>query len=261
MIRIKDIATAIEEFAPLALQEHYDNAGLQIGRPDAEVTRVLLCLDVTEEILAEAVEKECDLIISHHPLLFSGLKRISDLSAVERIVTGAISNRIAIYSAHTNLDSTFEGINYEIANALGLADIEPLCPAKDFPGAGLGAIGNIKPTPCLEFLRKVKEILNVGQLRYSRQSKGLVVRRIALCGGAGGSMIRDAIAQGADLYLTGDLKYHDFTSYGPDILLADIGHYESEICAQKIFARILSEKFPELPFFYSESEKNPIKIL
>lgn len=261
MIRIKDIAAAIEEFAPLALQEHYDNAGLQIGSPEAEVARVLLCLDVTEEILNEAVSKECNLIISHHPLLFSGLKRISDKTAVERIVTGAISNRIAIYSAHTNLDSTFEGINYEIANSLGLNEIRPLCPAEGFPGAGLGVIGNINPTPCLEFLRKVKDLFNVSQLRYSRQSKGLVVRRIALCGGAGASMIRDAIAQGADLFVSGDLKYHDFTSFGPDILLADIGHYESEICSQKIFARILAERFPELPFFYSESEKNPIKIL
>lgn len=261
MVRIKDIAEAIENFAPLSLQESYDNAGLQIGHPDNVVNSVLLCLDVTEEIMDEAGKKGCDLIISHHPLLFSGLKHITGATTVERIVEKALKNGIAIYSAHTNLDSAFEGINYEIASQLGLDNIQPLAPNKDFPGAGLGAFGNISPTPCLEFLRKVKDMFNVRHLRYSRQSKGLVVRKIALCGGAGASLIPQAIALGADLYLTGDLKYHDFTSYGPDIILADIGHYESELCSLKIFARILAERFPQLPFFYSEADKNPIKTL
>lgn len=260
-LRVKDIARAIEEFAPLRLQEDYDNAGLQVGDPDMEVTSVLICLDVTEDILQEAVRRDCNLIVSHHPLIFRGLKSLTGKDATQRIVAEAIRRNVAIYSAHTNLDSAFEGVSYEIAHCLGMQNVAPLEPNPADPSTGLGAVGDIKPTPCLEFLRKVKELFNVKELRYSRQSKGLVVRRIALCGGAGASMIRKAMDAGADVYVTGDLKYHDFTSYGAEILLADIGHYESELCTAKIFSRILNEKFPGFPICFSEMEKNPIKIL
>ena len=258
---LSDIACAIERFAPLDLQESYDNAGLQVGDPEMAIGAALLCLDVTEDILAEAIERGCELIISHHPLIFKGIKRLTGRTATERIIAEAIRNNVAIYSAHTNLDSTFEGVSYEMAHRLGLRDVTPLCPNRENPVTGLGVIGTVKPTPTLEFLRKVKETFEVKNLKYSEEACRLVVRKVALCGGAGASMIGDALRAGADVYVTGDLKYHDFTTYATDIVLADIGHYESELGSLKIFSRILRENFPGLAVLTAETENNPIKIL
>lgn len=261
MYKVKDIAKAIEDFAPKRLQESYDNAGLQVGDPEMEVKAALLCLDVTEEVVDEALERRCNLIVTHHPLIFKGLKEVTGRTAIERIVIRAIRENLAIYSAHTNLDSAWEGVSHEIAHILGLGDIHVLDPKNDNPETGLGVIGEISPTPKLEFLRKVKDSFKVKSLRYSGQSPQLVVRKVAVCGGAGASLIREAISAGADVIVTGDVKYHDFTTYGLDILIADIGHYESELCSREIFSRIIRERFPDFPTYFSESEKNPVKFL
>lgn len=258
---VREIAGAIEDFAPLDLQENYDNAGLQVGNPDMQVSAVLLCLDVTEDILAEAVERECNLIVSHHPLIFKGLKRLTGSTPVERIVMNALASGVAIYSAHTNLDSAFEGVSYEIAHSLGVRDARALRPVGDDPRLGLGVIGDITPTPRLEFLRRVKETFDVRSLRFSAIDHRIVIRRVAVCGGSGASMIPDALREHADIYLTGDLKYHDFTAYGDRIILADIGHYESELCAQRIFSRVIRERFPECATYFAEAETNPIKTI
>lgn len=262
MNKVKDIAKAIEDFAPLGLKESWDNPGLQVGNPDMEVTAVLLCLDVTEDILREARKRDCNMIVSHHPLIFGGLKRLTGATPVERITADALRNDIAIYSAHTNLDSTFEGISYEMAHMLGITDCHPLEPnASGNTTQGLGIVGNVAPTPKLEFLRKVRDTFEVRNLRYSAQTPGIVVRKVALCGGSGGSLIKEALASGADVYLCGDLKYHDFTTFGSDILLADIGHFESELCSRKILFRAIREKLPDCVIYVSECEKNPVRIL
>lgn len=261
MIRVCDIAKAIEEFAPLSLQESYDNAGLQVGNPEMGVSAILFCLDVTEEILREAEKRQCNMIVSHHPLIFKGLKQITGANTTQRIVIQALQKKIAIYSAHTNLDSTFEGVSYEMAHKLEMKNLRPLCPAGDSDSTGLGIVGEVTPTPKLEFLRKVKETFHVQGLRYSGQSPRLVVRKVALCGGSGASMIADAAASGADIYLTGDLKYHDFTTWSEQLLLADIGHYESERCCRNIFARIILEKYPDCVTYMSDDEVNPVKYL
>ncbi len=258
---VKEIADTIEEFAPLALQESYDNAGLQVGDPHMQVSAALLCLDVTEEVLDEAIQRECNLIVSHHPLIFKGLKHLTGATPVERIVIRALSAGIAIYSAHTNLDSTFEGVSYEMAHSLGMTNLQPLQPNPDDPKTGLGVIGDLSPTPRLEFLRRVKEVFGVRMLKYSALDSRIVIRRVALCGGSGGSLISDALRAKADIYVTGDLKYHDFTTYGDRMILADIGHYESEVCSQRIFSRIIREKYPDFATCFSEAEVNPIKIL
>ena len=260
-VELGKIAQAIERFAPLNLQESYDNAGLQVGDMKTEIEDVLLCLDVTEDILNEAIDRGCNLIITHHPLIFKGIKHLTGQTATERIIASAIRNNVAIYSAHTNLDSAFEGVSYEMAHRLGLCDVIPLCPNPYDLTTGLGVIGTVQPTPTLEFLRKVKDTFNVKSLKYSDESCRLVIRKVALCGGAGASMIPDAIRAGADVYVTGDLKYHDFTTYATDIILTDIGHYESELCSLKIFSRILRENFPGLAILMAESGNNPIKIL
>lgn len=262
MIKVKDICGAIEGFAPLALQESYDNAGLQVGNPDAPVSAILLCLDVTEETVREARERSCNLIVSHHPLIFRGLKSLTGADQTQRIVMEALREGIAIYSAHTNLDSAQEGVSYEMAHMLGLKGLQVLVPSHEQAGIGLGIIGCYdNPVPQLEFLRKVKEAFGVKALRYSGQTQHLVIRKVALCGGSGAGFIGDALRQGADAYLSGDFKYHDYTSYGLDILIADVGHHESELCSRRILCRIIRESFPDCVTYFAESETNPIKIL
>lgn len=262
MIKVKDIAGAIEEFAPLPLQEHYDNAGLQVGDPEMNVSAILLCLDVTEEILKEAKARNCNMIVSHHPLIFKGLKNLTGATPIQRIAMDALQSSIAIYSAHTNLDSAFDGVSYEMANNLGLKDLQVLVPSETGASTGLGVVGITgNPVPRMEFLRKVKETFGVKALRYSGESQNVVVRKVALCGGSGASFIENAIGAGADVFLTGDVKYHDFTNYGHRILIADIGHYESELCSRKILSRIIREAFPDCIAYFSETENNPIKVL
>lgn len=257
-IKVQDICAAIETFAPKRFQEDYDNAGLQVGNPKQTVTGVLLCLDVTEDVVREAMKRQCNMIVSHHPLLFRGLKEVTGATASQRIVIEAILNGIAIYSAHTNLDSAWEGVSYEMAHMLGLTDITPLAPREDDPRAGLGVIADIRPVPAIQFLRKVKETFAVKCMRFSAQSPQLVIRRVAACSGSGASFIRTAIAEKADVIVTADVKYHDFADYGPLILIADIGHYESEICTKKIFSRIIREKFLDCVTYFAESDRNPV---
>ncbi|WP_280119542.1 Nif3-like dinuclear metal center hexameric protein [Sangeribacter muris] len=261
MVKVSDIARTIEEFAPKSLQESYDNTGLQVGNPDMQVTAALLCLDITEEILDEAIQRQCNLVITHHPLIFRGLKEITGRTAIERIVAKAIRHDVAIYSAHTNLDSAWDGVSHEMAHMLNMTDLQVLEPKNSEGTTGLGIIGNLRPTPKLEFLRKVKETFGVKALKYSVQSPQLVVKRVALCGGSGASLILDAANAGADAIITGDVKYHDFTAYGLDIIIADIGHYESELCACKIFSRIIREKYPDCLLYFSDSETNPVGVI
>ncbi len=261
MTTVADIAEAIETFAPRQLQESYDNAGLQVGDPSQQVSGVLLCLDVNTDILAEARERRCNLIVSHHPLLFGGLKYITPSDERGRIVMQAIRDGISIYAAHTNLDRTCEGVSYEMARSLGLTDLEVLCPDAHDPHKGLGIIGNASPKPALAFLRQVKETFKVECLRYSQAIPRLTVRHVAVCGGAGASLIRHAVEHNADVIVTGDVKYHDYTAYAGQILIADIGHFESEVCTKKIFARIIRERFPNLTTYLAENEVSPINCM
>lgn len=261
MTTVADIANAVETFAPRQLQESYDNAGLQVGDPSQPVSGVLLCLDVDTDILSEARERRCNLIVSHHPLLFGGLKHITPGDERGRVVMQAIRDGIAIYAAHTNLDRTCEGVSYEMARVLGLTDLEVLCPDARDAHKGLGIIGEIAPKPALAFLRQVKEAFRVECLRYSQSIPRLTLRRVAVCGGAGASLIRNAVERKADIIVTGDVKYHDYTSYAGQILIADIGHFESEICTKKIFARIIRERFPDLATYLAENETSPVNCM
>lgn len=255
------MAEAIEASAPLGYQESYDNAGLQVGSPDMEVSGVMLCLDVTEDVIDEARACGCNMVVSHHPLIFKGLKSLTGKGPVEKAVIKALTEGVAVYSAHTNLDSAPGGVSFEMATLLGLSDCRPLSPLPGNPEAGLGVTGCVKPTPKLEFLRQVKEKFGVKALRYSAQSRTLVVKRVAICGGSGASLIPAAIAAGAEVMITGDVKYHDFTSFSQDLLIADIGHFEGELCAEKILWRIIKEKFPALTVYFPRKEENPVATL
>ena len=365
LVRIKDIASALEMFAPLPLQEGFDNSGLQIGLTDVEVTGVLLCLDVTEKVVDEAVASGCNLIVSHHPLIFSPLKHITGSNYVERCVLKALSNGIAIYASHTNMDSVQGGVNYRIAEILGLQNVRILAPKGDgllklsvyvpvshadavreaLFGAGCGNIGNyascsynvegygtfkagegcnpfcgnigelhkenevridtvmpsylknsvvralIEAHPYeepaydiyplnnswesvglgvvgdmpeerdeLEFLGELKDKFAVGSVRHTSLS-GNKVKRVALCGGSGASFADAAISAGAQVYITGEARYHDLFNYDGRILMAVIGHYESEQFTMDIFKDIILGAYPGVKVQKTTVNTNPVNYL
>ena len=361
-MKLSEIFTCIEEFAPLAYQEDYDNAGLQCGDPNAEVNSALLCIDVTPGILEEAERIGAGLVISHHPVIFGGLKRLTGSNLAERLIMDAIRKDIAIYSAHTNIDSVYKGVSFKMAEKLGLQDVKVLSPirgqlkklvffvpsgnAQDVRNAifeaGAGQIGEYdmcsfnaqgegsfrgsdetdpfvgrkgefqlepelrvetifpadrerKILPALisahpyeevaydvypldneyerlgmgasgllpeemeekEFLDRLKEGFSTSRIRHS-DFRGTAVRRVALCGGAGSFLLNRAISSGADAFVTGDIKYHPFFEASGNILLADIGHYESEQFTTEIFYDLLIKNFPNFAVHLTELNTNPV---
>ena len=365
MAKIKEITDALEMFAPLPLQEGYDNAGLQVGVTDAEVKRVLLCLDVTEEVIDEAITSEYNLIISHHPLIFHPLKKITGRNYVERCVQKAIRHDIAIYAAHTNLDNAPGGVNFKMAEKLGLKNAKILTPKKDmllklavyvpvaqadevrsalfaagcgsiggydccsynlvgegtfragencspycgeigelhtekelrietilpvylknrvlkallashpyeepaydiyplcnvWPTVGTGVVGELnEPVDAKDFLLAVKDIFSVERLMHTALHDKKI-SRVALCGGAGASFAKDAAAAGADIYITGEGHYHDMFNYSNGMIMAVIGHYESEQYTSELVSEILTQKFPDLKIKITEKRTNPIYYL
>lgn len=260
----RDIAAAIEEIAPLALQEGFDNSGWQLGNPDATVTAALICVDVTPDVVAEAAARGCGLIVSHHPLLFRGLKRITGETQVQRTVIDAIRHGISVYSAHTNLDKApaYWGVSAKIADMLGLVNIKPLLPDPTVPGAGLGAIGTL-PAPMLprDLANQAARRLGSVAPRMSNPhalAPDTKITRVAVCGGSGSSVIGDAIAAGADALVTADLTYHTMLDYAADILLVDCGHRETEDCTKDLIAQIISRKFPSFATLLSDCDRNPV---
>ena len=260
-MKAKQVLDALEQYAPLPLQDSYDNAGLQIGlTAEREVTGALLCLDVTEAIIDEAERMECNLIVAHHPLLFRGLKSITGQSYVERCVIKAIQKGVGIYAAHTNLDNAEGGVNHRIAAKLGLENLSFL-DAKPGMSAGSGVVGELpveEDEQC--FLERVKALFGIQCIRHN-QLCGRKIRRVALCGGAGGFLLSNAIAQGADAFLTGEMRYHDYFGHEGDLLIAEMGHYESEQYTIDIFAEILTNQFPELKIVKTSLNTNPINYL
>lgn len=364
-MKVKEIAEAIEAVAPLYLQEDFDNAGMQVGDLESEVDGALLCTDVTEEVVDEAVERGIGLVISHHPLIFHGIKKIIGRNRVERIVAKALRHGVSIYSAHTSLDNARGGVNYKMAEKLGMTDVRILEPQRgtlrklvvyvptaqadaveqamhaagaghigDYDScsyrlsgegryralegadpwagevgehhvepevrvevimhkaqtgavlramlkahpyeepafdvipldnadaySGSGVVGSIKPMAALDFLRMTKEAFGTGAVRYSATVDGVTVSRVALCGGAGSFLVPAAIASGAQVMVTGDVKYHEFQDAAPSIILADIGHYESEHFTKEIFCDIIKKKNPNFAIYFAHSERNQVNYL
>ncbi len=361
-MKIKEVIDCLENFAPVSLQEDYDNAGLLIGNSDDECTGIITSLDVTEDVIAEATKKNCNLIVAHHPIIFRGLKKINGKNYVERSVIAAIKNNIALYAIHTNIDNAINGVNKKIAEKLRLQNIEVLAPREEtlkklvtfspkenaeeirnaLFNAGAGQLGkysecsfNIEgvgtfkanggATPFLgtvgkrheenetrievifprymqdkivESLKKAHPYEAVAYDIYSvsnqlseigsgltgtlpepvseenllatlKKEFGLKVIRhtsllhkeitkIAVCGGAGSFLLANAIAAGADIYVTSDVKYHEFFDADKSILLADIGHYESEQFTIDLLAEILQQKFPNFAVLKTEIKTNPV---
>jgi dinuclear metal center YbgI/SA1388 family protein len=361
---VKEIIITIEAFAPPVYQESYDNSGLQVGNTSDVVTGILISLDVTEEIVAEAMTRGCNMIVAHHPLIFSGLKQLSGRNYVERVVRMAIKNDINIYAAHTNLDNIHKGVNAKFAEKLGLINTRILTPKSDIlsklytyaplsdadrvrdamfaagagniseysecsfntsgtgtfrasPGAspaigiaggervslpevrievlvsrhheaavlqalraahpyeevayelvrlpnpvaeiGSGMIGELpQPLPEQEMLALIKKQMNTGCIKHTSFG-GRHISKVAICGGSGSFLLSQAIRAGADIFITADYKYHQFFDAEGKIVIADIGHYESEQYTSEIFEAILKKKFPNFAILLSNLSTNPVK--
>ncbi len=260
-MKISQITEVIERFAPLGWQESYDNAGLIVGRPDDEVRKALLAVDVTEEVLDEAEAEGCDIVLTHHPIVFHALKRFNSADPVQRCVERAIRSRIALYACHTNLDSAPGGMSWRLAAMLGVGNLEVLQPAESGAGVGFGVAGELpEAVGTVEFMRFMQQRLGLKVIRHSDIATS-EVRRVAVCTGAGASLIGDARRAGAEIYITADLKYNDFMTPDKALTVADIGHFESEYCAIELLFDILSKNLCTFAVRKSERSRNPVNYL
>ena len=199
------------------------------------------------------------MIITHHPIIFHALKRFNSASQTERCVEMAIRHGIVLYAAHTNLDSTPQGMSWRVGEMLGLRNMEVL-QTTNAEGAGFGVVGDVEPQPSEEFMLKVMERFGVKALRHSDVVRA-EVSRVAICTGAGASLIDDARRARADIYLTADLKYNDFMRHENAVILADMGHFESEYCAIQILFDILSKILPIFAVRKSVRSRNPVNYM
>lgn len=365
MTKISDITNYLEKIAPLALQESYDNAGLLTGHKDTEVTGILITLDITEEVVDEAIRSQCNLIVAHHPIIFKGLKKLTGSNYVERTVIKAIKNDIALYGIHTNLDNVSEGVNKKICDILGIQNPQILAPKHNtlkklitftpieetqkvlgelfkagagnigpykecsfyingkgtfFPEAGsnpsIGHIGeraevnedrvevifnahlerNIvqalkkshsyevpafdivdlansneyigsgmvgephKSLSDIEYLNHIKSSLNLKVLKHTKLLNK-EVKKVAVCGGSGSFLLKNAIASGADIFITSDFKYHEYFDAENNLIIADVGHYESEIFTKELIYDFLIKNFSNIAVILAKTVTNPISYL
>jgi len=359
---LKNIIKELEKFAPLSYQESYDNCGLLTGNKNQTITGAILCLDCTEEVLEEAIRKKCNLIIAHHPIIFSGLKKLNGNNYIERTIIKAIQNNIAIYACHTNLDNVKLGVNKKIADKLGLINTQILAPKKSllkkivtfvpashlenvrenlfnsgagnvgnydkcsfvlegvgsfrgnensnpfigeknklslekeirlelifeaihetqiitalkqnhpyeevafdiyqlentYQNIGSGMIGELEvPISENEFFENLKAVFNIKLIKHTRLLNKSI-KKVSLCGGSGSFLLKNAINSKSDIYISSDFKYHEFFDAENQILIADIGHYESEQFTPEIFYEIISNKFPTFASYLTETNTNPV---
>ena len=263
-MKIQEVLCALERFAPLPLQEDYDNAGLQVGLTETwEVSGALLCLDVTEQVVDEAVEKGCNLIVSHHPLIFHKLARLTDENHVERTVMKAVEHHIAIISMHTNLDNARGGVNFRIAERLGLDDVRFFGEVKTVDGVdGASGVIGVLPVPVTAetFVKTVKIRMEAACVQ-ANQLLERDIRTVAICGGAGSFLLEDAWKAGADAFLTGEMHYHEYFGWEQKIQIAVIGHYESEHFTISLLADIIRDACPSVRCCLTETLTNPIIYL
>lgn len=264
MIPVSAVCDYLEAFAPLRFQESYDNAGLILGNPHQAVSGVMVCLDVSETVIDEALAHSCNLIVSHHPLIFKGLKKIVGDGRVEACLIKAIKHNMALYAGHTNVDAVINGVNGQIADQLGLTNRLILKTAGNTEvhgDYGLGLVGELpEPEAPLAFLQRVKSLFNCHTVRYSAPFTEYL-RRVAVCGGAGNDCLEQARQAGADVLLTGEARFHDFFTEGLGIMLVDAGHFETEQFTKALFFDLLSKKFPTFAVRISTTERNPVNYL
>lgn len=260
-VKIQEVIDALELFAPLPLQESYDNAGLQVGLTEADCSGALLCLDVTEDVVEEAARRGCNLIVAHHPLLFHGLRQVSDRDYIQRTVVKAIRLGITIAAMHTNIDNAEGGVNYRIADILGLTDVRFLTAERTIAMGGVkggsGVIGSLpQPMAAVAFIKEVKRRFHAATA-MTNAPLTRPIRRVALCGGAGAEFLADAVKAGADAYITGEMHYHDYFGHDDELQIIVLGHYETEQYTPQIFRAVIAARFPQLPL-HDYGSTNPI---
>jgi len=258
---LKDLIEYLESFAPVELQENYDNSGLWAGDPDQEIDSALLCLDITREVVEEAIENHHSLIVSHHPIIFRGLKTLSGKDTFSEALRLAIKYNIALYGLHTNLDKVDGGVSFKMAQMLDIKHLDFLKKEPTPLGKkerGFGAIGYLaEPISFHQFLPLLKAKMKTEMVRHT-QILSKPIHKIALCGGAGYDLLEVAIDREADLYISSDFKYHNFFEARGKIIIADIGHYESEQFTPQLILEIISNKFPTFALSLSKLNTNPI---
>jgi dinuclear metal center YbgI/SA1388 family protein len=261
-VKIKQVLSALEQFAPLPLQESWDNAGLQLGLTEAEVSGALLCLDVNEAIIDEAIRKDCNLVVSHHPLLFHGLKQITGADYVQRTVMKALKNDIVVVSMHTNMDNARGGVNWKIAEKLGLTDCQFFAQKiVDGVEAGSGVVGMLPAAlAARDFIQLLKDRFQVACVQCNELLER-PIRKVALCGGAGDFLLDDALQLGADAFITGEMHYHQYFGQEQCIQICVIGHYQSEQYTSEVFRDIIQRECPGVRTEIAETSTNPIVYL
>ena len=364
-MKIKEITRFLEGIAPLNYQESYDNSGLIVGDEDMQVTSVLICLDSVEEVIEEAIENGCNLVIAHHPIIFSGLKKLNGKNHIERTIIKAIKNDIAIYAIHTNLDNIKGGVSSKIADLLDLKNQQILLPKRDLfrklevyvpkesaeevqnalfasgagsigdykncsfqsegvgtffpkedsqpsigevgtqerveevkievifpkniekslligmknvhpyeevayqiyildnvvPQVGSGVVGKLnEEVTSEEFLKTLKNTMKTDCIRHTKLVKN-TIKKVAVCGGSGSFLLNNAKEVGADIFITGDFKYHEFFNAENNIIIADVGHYESEQFTKELIYNLLINNFSKFAVLLSKINTNPINYL
>ena len=263
-MKIKEVIAALERFAPLPLQEGFDNAGLQLGLTEAwECSGALLCLDVTERIVEEAIQQGCNLIVSHHPLIFHKLSHITGEDFVQRIVMKAIEHHVAIVSMHTNMDNARGGVNFKIAEKMKLRDVDFFVEGKTIDGVdgASGVIGTLpEPMSASDFIAMLKREFYVDCVQANELLQR-PISRVAICGGAGSFLLNDAQKAGADAFVTGEMHYHEFFDHEQKIQICVIGHYQSEQFTGEIFREIIERECPGVRCVMTAISTNPVIYL
>lgn len=242
MLKAKNIIEMMENWAPTELAEEWDNVGFQIGEYDKEINKILIALDIDHRVVKKAVEENFDMIITHHPFIFQGIKKINNLNYDGKIIIDLIKNNIVIYNAHTNLDQAIGGVNEELSNLFDLENSKTIVNSEENTQKGYGKVGNIGKIKLEDYLEKIKTILDVKKITVFGDVEK-EINKVALIGGSGGGFIEEVAETGADLFITGDIKYHDAQKAEKlDLILIDAGHYHTE----KIILPVIKERLKEL---------------
>jgi len=244
MPKLSDVIEVIETLAPPRLADDWDNSGLQVGDAGAEVKSVLVALDPVPDVMAEAASLGAGLVVAHHPLFFGTVKSLELGRGTGAVVNAAIKNGIAIYSAHTSFDRAKTGVSDALADALMLKGTKPLTAVAGFPGCGYGRVGKLPAKQSIgDIAKRLKTALGAGTVRLTGDPKKKV-GTVAVCGGSGSSLMEDALSAGAELYVTGDIKYHDaLKALELGLSVLDVGHFASELAAVPLMAGLLTKAF------------------
>jgi dinuclear metal center YbgI/SA1388 family protein len=261
---VSQLIDFLDEVAPFKYQESYDNAGLLVGDPNQVITGVITSLDMTEDVVDDAIQQGYNTVVGHHPIIFSGLKSLTGKNYIERTVIKAIKNNISLIAIHTNLDQVFtHGVNEAIGNKLGLSNMEILLTKDNIQHSdgypiGAGMIGVLPQAMTQEaLLAHIKTSMGVSCIKYTKSSH-TVYQKIAVCGGAGRFLLDQAIFKGADCFISSDFKYHEFFDSNNNILIADIGHYESEQYTIPLLQQLINNKFSTFAAKCTNANTNPV---